>query len=297
MDTPAATRYTYLKDTDRSSGRGTTGYFAGCMTLLTPATMLSMEKIFAAAGEEVWWADREGGVCCGRPLKLTGEVAAARNMMKHNKELFSKHNITTLIASCPICLKVFKEDYGLKGVEVLHHSEYILRLVKEGRLKLSGNAAGNAEDADGAYDAKGRQDGMNRRPGKRLGETVGDSAAPAAGVAVAYTYHDPCELGRGAGIYDEPRELIRSVGRLIEPEHTRGEALCCGSSLANTVIDDCQQATIARSMAGELERTGADTIVTACPLCKKAIARGTGTRVADISQIVAEAIDNPTPKG
>lgn len=251
-DTPAATRYTYLKGTDRSSGSGATGYFAGCMTLLTPATMISMKKIFDAAGEEVWWADREGGVCCGRPLKLTGEVAAARNMIEYNKELFRKHDIKTLVTSCPICLKVFREDYDLKGVEVLHHSEYILHLVNEGRLKL---AAGKAGDAN-------------------------------------YTYHDPCELGRGAGIYDEPRELIRSVGTLVEPEHNREEALCCGSSLANTAIDDSQQAAIARSMAGELERTGAHTIVTACPLCKKAIARGTTTNVADISQIVAEAIDN-----
>ncbi len=250
MDTPAATRYTYLKDSDRSSGSGTTGYFAGCMTLLTPATMASMEKIFSAAGEDVWWADREGGVCCGRPLKLTGEITAARKMMEYNKGLFRKHGISTLITSCPICLKVFREDYRLEGIEVLHHSEYIMRLVRDGRLKLSAAGGGT------------------------------------------YTYHDPCELGRGAGIYDEPRELIRSVGRLTEPAHTREEALCCGSSLGNTVIDDGQQAAIARSMASELELTGADTIVTACPLCKKAITRGTRKRVADLSQIIAEAIEN-----
>lgn len=245
VDSPALMRYDYLKGVDRSSGTGKVGYFAGCMTLLTPATLRAMEKIFAAAGEEVWWADRDGGSCCGRPLKLSGEVTAAERIMEHNKELFRRHGITTLVTSCPICLKVFREDYGLEGIEVLHHTEYMLRLVREGRLGV----------------------GMT---------------------ATTFTYHDPCELGRGSGIYEEPRELLRMAGRLAEPVHNHAEALCCGSSLANTVINDGQQATIGRSMTSELEATGADTIVTACPLCKKAIVRSASVRVADISQIVAE---------
>ena len=89
--------------------------------------------------------------------------------------------------------------------------------------------------------------------------------------ATPFPHHAPCELGRGSGIYEEPRELLRMAGRLAEPVHNHAEALCCGSSLANTVINDGQQATIGRSMTSELEATGADTIVTACPLCKKAL--------------------------
>lgn len=245
VDSPAMGRYDYLKGTDRSSGAGRVGYFAGCMTLLTPATLSSMETIFDAAGDDVWWADRDGGSCCGRPLKLAGEVNAARRIMDRNAELFRKHNIQTLVTSCPICLKVFKEDYDLPGIEILHHTEYILRLVKEGKL------------------------------------SVGRSAD-------TFTYHDPCELGRGSGIYEQPRQLIAMAGSLLEPEHNRAEALCCGSSLANMVIDDSQQTKIGRVMTAELERTGASAIVTACPLCKKAIARNALVRVADISQIIAE---------
>ncbi len=56
--------------------------------------------------------------------------------MRYNTELFRKHGITTLVTSCPICLKVFREDYALAGIEVLHHSEYILRLMKAGRLHV-----------------------------------------------------------------------------------------------------------------------------------------------------------------
>ena len=244
---PDERRYDYFKGLDRSSGTGKVGYFAGCMTLLTPRTLSAMSAIFDAAGEEVWWADREGGVCCGRPLKLAGETDSAHKMMKYNADLFRRHGITTLVTSCPICLKVFREDYDLPGVEVLHHSEYILRLIRAGRLTP--------------------EHGTTR-----------------------FTYHDPCELGRGSGIYDEPRAVIEAVGELLEPTSTRENALCCGSSVANTAISDGQQVQIARAVAGELEATGAEVIVTACPLCKKAIGRGTKGEVRDLAEIVAGAL-------
>mgnify|MGYP000057889540 FL=1 len=92
-----------FRGVDRSAGEGRVGYFAGCMTLLTPRILLAMERIFKASGEEVWWADKEGGVCCGRPLKLSGETDSARKMMDYNIALFRKHRITTLVTSCPIC--------------------------------------------------------------------------------------------------------------------------------------------------------------------------------------------------
>ena len=244
---PDEKRYDYLVGLDRSSGTGRVGYFAGCMTLLTPRTLGAMERIFHAAGEEVWWADREGGVCCGRPLMLAGETDSARKMMRYNTELFRKHNISTLVTSCPICLRVFREDYALEGIEVLHHSQYILRLLEAGRIRV---AAGDGR----------------------------------------FAYHDPCELGRGSGIYDEPRAVIEALGTLAEAAHAREDALCCGASVANTAISDGDQVRIARSVGAELDATGADTIVTACPLCKKALVRGTATPVRDLSEVVAEGL-------
>lgn len=249
-NTPNEGRYKYLKGIDTSQGEGRVGYFAGCMTLLTPKTLHSMQQIFDAAGEQVWWADKSGGVCCGRPMMLSGEVDAAQKMVEKNKELFRTHGITTLVTSCPICLRVFRENYDLEGIEVLHHSEYILRLIKKGRLNITHNAQ------------------------------------------LTFTYHDPCELGRGSNIYEEPRAVIEAIGQLIEPEHNRKNAFCCGASVANTAISDAQQRTIAQKVGAELEATNAETVVTACPLCKKAINRGVERRVADLSEIVAENIKN-----
>lgn len=248
---PNEGRYKYIKGIDRSSGEGRVGYFAGCMTSLTPATQRSMEQIFNTVGEDVWYADKDGGVCCGRPLMLSGETDAARKMVAYNTDLLRKHNITTLVTSCPICLRTFKENYHLDGIEVLHHSEYIERLVTEGILHL-----------------------------KQTTEQ--------------YTYHDPCELGRGLGIYDAPRNVISAMGNLREAKHNREHALCCGSSLANTVINDVQQQTIAKRMTQELEDTGCDTIVTSCPLCNKAIARTTTLPTKDISELVVHNISSPS---
>lgn len=244
---PHEGRFNYLRGIDRSSGMGRVGYFAGCMTSLTPAVQRSMEEIFSAAGEDVWYADKDGGVCCGRPLMLSGETDAARKMVAYNTDLFRRHEIMTLVTSCPICLRVFRESYRLNGIEVLHHTEYIDRLIASGRISV------------------------------RASEH-------------AYTYHDPCELGRGCGIYDEPRRIITAVGRLLEPKHSRRDALCCGASLANTVIDDEQQKRIAKRMTDELVATHCDTIVTACPLCNKAISRAQGLPAQDVAEIVVKNI-------
>lgn len=242
-------RYGYLDGIDRSEGAGKVGYFAGCMTLLTPKILRAMERIFEASGEQVWWADKEGGVCCGRPLKLSGEIDAARRMMEYNTELFRKHGITVLVTSCPICLRVFREDYTLEGIEVLHHSEYIQRLIASGKLSP-------------------RFGGGN------------------------FAYHDPCELGRGCGIYDAPREVIRSIGVLSEAKENREKALCCGSSVANVAINDEGQRRIGERVAEELAATGATAAVTACPLCKKSIARSNLIPVYDLAEVVADALPN-----
>ncbi len=188
-------RYGYLRKTEINNN-SKVGYFAGCMTQLSPATIKSMQKIFVSAGEDIWFADKNGGVCCGRPLKLTGEVEAASRMVDFNRDMFIKSGITQLVTSCPICLRSFKEDYELQkaGIEVLHHSQYIAAKIASGNLKN--------------FNFKDR----------------------------VVTYHDPCELGRGLNIYKEPRNVIRAVATLKEMKSNGNDALCCGHSLANNKL-------------------------------------------------------------
>ena len=55
------------------------------------------------------------------------------------------------------------------------------------------------------------------------------------------TYHDPCELGRGCGVYDEPRRVLSATTILLPTREEREKSLCCGYNLGNTHIETSQQ--------------------------------------------------------
>jgi Fe-S oxidoreductase len=131
---PETASYSYLPE--RKFKKADVLYFAGCMTHLTPGIKNAMQKIFRAAGENYYFMDEEGGACCGRPLMLAGQDREARELINFNSEVIWKSGAHTLVTSCPICFKIFKESYHL-GAEVLHHSQYIKRLIEEGSIRLN----------------------------------------------------------------------------------------------------------------------------------------------------------------
>jgi Fe-S oxidoreductase len=110
-------------------------FFAGCMTHLTPSIKKAMVKILDASGVNYRFIDEQGGVCCGRPLMLAGQDKEARELINYNSDLIWKTGAHTLVTSCPICYKVFKESYYL-DVEVLHHSQFIKNLIDEDAVRL-----------------------------------------------------------------------------------------------------------------------------------------------------------------
>lgn len=112
------------------------------------------------------------------------------------------------------------------------------------------------------------------------------------------TYHDPCRLGRLAGIYREPRNVLDRVADLREMEHAGHAALCCGT----TLWANCNAASMAvqKRRLAEAEATGADRLITACPKClihfacaQKKDASGAVPRVPvqDLTRCVAEALE------
>ncbi|MBP1666500.1 MAG: (Fe-S)-binding protein, partial [Bacteroidetes bacterium] len=108
-------------------------------------------------------------------------------------------------------------------------------------------------------------------------------------------YHTPCDLGRGSGIYDEPKDVLRHVARLQLTGKDDDDSLCCGGSLGNTRISSRQKKKIATDAATTLTKGNPDILATACPLCKKTFTAVTDIRVADIAEIVAGAIAPPPP--
>lgn len=112
-------------------------YFAGCMTHLTPGIISAMNKIFTAADVKYWFMDEEKAPCCGRPLMLAGQYEAASKLIANNAATIIASGARTLVVSCPICYKVFKEDYDLPNVDVLFHAEYIQQLIDAKKLTLT----------------------------------------------------------------------------------------------------------------------------------------------------------------
>ncbi len=231
-------------------------YFAGCMTHLTPRIIKSVEKVFKAASVNYVFADRDGGICCGRPLMLAGKTSAAQETIAANKKMILESGCRTLVLSCPICYKIFKEEYGLKGIEVLHYTQYIKRLADEGRLKLNAG-----------------------------GESI--------------VYHDPCELGRGCGVYAEPRDVLSQVGTLVKAGKEGDESVCCGGSLGSLTLDARDRAKITESSLANLVVNKPQTIVTACPLCLMTFsgpaldavnAEGNPVKVNDFAEVVSRSI-------
>jgi Fe-S oxidoreductase len=67
---------------------------------------------------------------------LAGQDKEARELINYNSQIIWKSGAHTLVTSCPICYKVFKESYYL-DVEVLHHSQFIKNLIDDGSVKMN----------------------------------------------------------------------------------------------------------------------------------------------------------------
>ena len=240
--------HTYLeKVTSETKENAKVLYFAGCMTQLTPKIMRAMKQIMEAADEKYEFLDKDGGICCGRPMLLSGKKSEAQTMIAKNTELIKQSGAKRLVLSCPICYKVFKEEYQLEGVEILHHTQYIDELIKKGKLKVDKND-------------------------------------------VNYVYHDPCELGRAFGVYDEPREVIESVGHLRKAKSEKELSICCGGSLGSFNLTQQERDEITVNSVNDLMFNNPDEIVTACPLCLKTFARKSPVAVKDIAEVVANQL-------
>lgn len=103
-------------------------------------------------------------------------------------------------------------------------------------------------------------------------------------------YHDPCELGRIAGIYDAPREVLSWVADLHEIPEREEKGLCCGGSLGNLRLNPSKKAAIASDAVKRLTRDNPEMIVTSCPLCKKTFSQVSHVKVSDIAEVTADEI-------
>jgi heterodisulfide reductase subunit D len=168
--------------------------------------------------------------CCGHDAYWSGNEAVFRDLAKLNVEVIKASGAKTVLFGCPEGYVTFKDYYP----------KYVGELPFE-VLHMTDFLSRELPDA-------------------------GLSFQPASNGAV--TYQDPCRLGRLAGKYDQPRELLQMVPetRLLEMERNRENALCCGTSAWMECVG-CSK-TMQLERLREAMETGAETLITACPKCQ-----------------------------
>ena len=108
---------------------------------------------------------------------------------------------------------------------------------------------------------------------------------------ICYVYHDPCELGRGCGIYDSPRRLLGQAAGIAEAPASREESICCGGSLGSLTLDFKDREAMTRKSLDNLYASRADAIATACPLCLATFSRYSERPVRDLAEILDSSSD------
>jgi Fe-S oxidoreductase/nitrate reductase gamma subunit len=196
---------------------------------------------------------REG--CSGDLARRIGEEGLFAALARRNVEVFRSHGVRRIITHCPHCLNAFVNEHGLNGIEVLHHSVLLRRLLDEGRLNPTRGVPRHVTFHDPCYLA--RYHGIEDAPRVTL-------------AAIPQT-----------ALREMPRNGVRSF--------------CCGGGGGQTVIDVKAGERIPTVRFAEAEQLGVDVIATACPFCKIMLAPVPAERnvegkiaVKDIAELLAE---------
>ncbi len=265
-------------------------YYVGCLTSYDENMQKlarSIVKILQKAGGNFGiFSDAE--TCCGGRAYQMGYEAEFLVQAKKNAAMIKKFGIETLVTGCADGYQAFKvlyEKFHLKnGLEVLHISEYIEKLIKEGKLKPRKKVDLNVTYHDPC----------------RLGR-LGESWVHWEGKKVQgdrFIFDPPKEYRRGTlGIYEPPRNILNNIPgiKLTEMTRIKEYSWCCGAGGGVSESNPDFASWTAKERIREAESTGAEAIVTACPWCEKnfneAIKEsGSSLKVFDIIELVEKAI-------
>ncbi|MBN2074702.1 MAG: (Fe-S)-binding protein [Dehalococcoidales bacterium] len=265
-------------------------YHVGCRTSydkdlwkVAQATVSLLKK----AGVDVGIAGASE-VCCGGRAYQMGYKEDFMNQAKKTLEMFKKSGAETVVTSCADGYQAFKvlyEKCGMKpDVEILHITEYLDRLIKEGKLKPKKKVNMTVTYHDPC----------------RLGR-LGEPFIPWEGKEIpghVRLFDPPREFMRGTyGVYEPPRDILKSIPglRLTEMARIKEYTWCCGSGGGVETSNPEYAEWTANERIGEADSTGADALVSACPWCEKAFSdaiknRGDSMKVYDIVELLDKAV-------
>ncbi len=209
--------------------------------------------------------------CCGGRAYQMGYRGEFIKYAENNIEAWKNAKVKTVVTGCADGYYAIKRLYPEVGsnFEVFHITEYIDRLIKEGKLKFTKNVPMKVTYHDPCH------------LGRRLAQAPG--------------YYVPGEPIMG--VYELPRDIIKSVPgvELAEMYRIKEYAWCCGAG--GGVIDAYPEFNnfTATERIKEAKETGAEAIVTACSWCQRsltdaAISMGDKMKVIDIVELIKQAI-------
>jgi Fe-S oxidoreductase len=236
-------------------------FWVGCMGSFddrAKKVTVAFARILKAAGVRFAILGQEES-CHGDPARRMGNEYLYQMLAKQAIETLNGYSVTTIVTSCPHCFHQMGNEFPQLGgsFDVVHHSEYLARLLDEGRIPLDGD-------------------------GKAMVVAYHDSC-------YLGRYNDVYD-----GPRDTIRRALPVV-TLAEPVRTRDRGLCCGAGGGRMFMEERTGKRINIERTEELLATGADTLAVACPFCLTMISDGTralGSEapVQDIAEIVASRL-------
>src|SRR5919112_652366 len=181
-----------------------------------------------------------GETCTGDPTRRAGNEFVFQGLAQQNVETFKEYKVKKVVSTCAHCFNTLKNEYKDFGIEleVVHHTQLLNRLVREGKLTPVKDGAGAAKRS--------------------------------------ITYHDPCYLGRHNEVYSPPRELLQVLpgAEVIEMERSAEKSFCCGAGGARMWMEENIGERINLNRTKEAVGTGADQIAVGCPFCRVMLSDG-----------------------
>jgi iron-sulfur cluster protein len=248
---------------DRPAGGKTNAgvaFYAGCLADYGyPELGEDVVKVLRESGIEPYYPP--GQTCCGAPAFFNGDTETTIEMAKINIAALEAGDPGHIVTVCPGCAGMLQREYpSLLADEPQwqHRAQGVAGKIRDfSQLVLELTAEGEKKPA------------RNRK----------------------ITYHDPCHLKRGLGIYSEPRELLEREG--FELVEMNGADACCGFG-GETVLNypELSDSVMRRKLAA-IEATGVDTVVTNCVPCILQLRGGLDKRQSKIrvihsAQLLAE---------
>lgn len=249
-----------IKGTVAAEGekRARAAYFVGCGTnYMFPDTGEAVVKVLTANGVEVVIPD--GQMCCGIPALSEGDIETARESMRSNIALLAAVESDVIVTDCTSCGMMFK----LKAAKLFAPDDPI-------QAKI-GEVAGKIMEA------------------AEYIQSVGLQAVPGP-VDVRYTYHVPCHRGWSSTVEDAPRRLLAQIPAVQAAEMENPRA-CCGAAGTFYLEHKDLSERIRSHKLDDIYSTGADTVITQCPVCRFYLAaRLEGVQVVHPVALLARAL-------